>query len=214
MLSFSYKWLGEQKIHTHALNDYPGYKKNLEDDYHLVNDLHKLFYAADILIAHNGDRFDIRKANARFIKYGLKPPSPSKSIDTLKAARKYFQFESNRLNDLGAYLGLGKKLPTTGFDLWRRTMAGETKAWDLMKRYNRRDVVLLEKVYLKLRPYMATHPNLGLYQDRPCCPACQSMNVQRRGVIVSAARKYVRYQCQSCGNWNKGEIIPKKKFNV
>jgi hypothetical protein len=209
MLSFSYKWLGEKAIYTKALCDYPLYKSNLENDFFLIKDLHKLFDEADILIAHNGDKFDIKKANARFIRYGMKPPAPWKSIDTCKAARKYFSFESNKLNDLGVYLGVGKKMANTGFDLWRRTMAGEQKAWNQMKQYNRRDVLLLERVYEHLRPYMATHPNLGLYQDRPCCPVCQSMDVQRRGIIVSAARKYTRYQCQGCGAWNKGEVVPK-----
>ena len=75
MLCFSYKWLGHHKIHTHSLRDYPRYKKDLEDGYScLIKDLHKLFDEADILIAHNGDRFDIRKSNARFIKNGLPRP--------------------------------------------------------------------------------------------------------------------------------------------
>jgi len=206
MLCFSYKWLGESRIHTKSLIDYPQiYKKDQEDDSALVKDLHKLFDEAEILVAHNGDRFDVRKSNARFVKIGLRPPSPYRTIDTLKAARKHFLFESNRLNDLGQYLGLGKKLPHTGFHLWKRCMRGDPRAWSLMRRYNKRDVVLLERVYEKLRPYMATHPNLNLYSDRPCCPACQSHKIQRRGVLVTQARKYTRYQCMDCGYWLKGK---------
>ena len=151
MLSFAYKWQGSDKIHIHALPDYPLFKKDKENDKHLIEDLHDLFDEADVLIAHNGDRFDIRKSNARFITQGLRPPSPYKSIDTLKAARRFFQFDSNKLNDLGQYLGVGRKLPHTGFDLWSRCMRGEKSAWKTMKEYNARDIVLLERVYEKLK---------------------------------------------------------------
>jgi len=207
ILCFSYKWLGESTIHTHALPDYKHYSKDKENDYGLIKDLHKLFSAADILIAHNGDRFDQRKAYARFIKHRLPPPSPVKTIDTLKASRKYFLFDSNRLNDLGQYLGVGKKLPNTGFHLWRKCMEGDPDAWDLMRRYNRKDIILLERCYEKLRPYMGNHPSLGVYTNSDCCPACQSTRLQRRGEAVSRSRKYQRIQCRDCGHWSQGEII-------
>src|SRR4051812_43602286 len=67
MLSFAYKWLGDKGIQVHALCDYPGYERNRECDKRLMRDLWHVFDAADIVIAHNGDKFDIRKANARFI---------------------------------------------------------------------------------------------------------------------------------------------------
>ena len=97
-----------------ALCDYPEYDANLDNDFFLVKDLRNLFDEADVLIAHNGDRFDVRKAQARMVAYSMKPPSRYQTIDTLKAARKYFKFESNRLNDLGQYLGIGKKLAHYG----------------------------------------------------------------------------------------------------
>lgn len=207
MLSFSYRWMGENKIHCHALPDYPLYKKDKENDKHLIEDLHALFDEADVLIAHNGDRFDIRKANARFIMQGLKPPSPYKSIDTLKAARRFFHFQSNKLDDLGQYLGVGRKLPHTGFDLWKRCMIGEKKAWQTMREYNMHDVELLERVYEKLKPYISNHPDLTIYTDDPGCPTCRSTHVQRRGFLVSRKRKYRRYHCQNCGSWFQGAVL-------
>jgi hypothetical protein len=62
MLSFAWQWADEKKVHCKALCDYPGYAKNKTDDTPLIKDLHKLFDEADILIAHNGDRFDRRKS--------------------------------------------------------------------------------------------------------------------------------------------------------
>jgi hypothetical protein len=207
ILCFSYKWLGESKIHTHALPDYKHYKDDKENDAGLIADLHRLFDEAQILIAHNGDKFDGRKAMARFIFHGHKPPSPVRTIDTLKEARKHFLFDSNRLSDLGQYLQVGKKLPNTGFDLWKRCMLGDAEAWDMMRRYNRRDVVLLERVYERLRPYMSNHPNLGVYSAAGCCPACRSERLQKRGEAVTRSRKYQGIQCRDCGHWTRGELI-------
>jgi DNA polymerase elongation subunit (family B) len=210
MLSYAWKWQGEKKTHVRALSDYPEYDANLDNDFFLVKDLRNLFDEADVLIAHNGDRFDIRKAQARMIRYKMAPPSRFQTIDTLKAARKYFQFDSNRLDALGQYLKLGRKLPTTGFDLWKRTMRGDRKAWAIMKRYNKHDVDLLEKVYEELRPWMTTHPNLELFH-RPhvgvLCPNCQSENTMKKGFWYNVARKYQQHQCRDCGRWFKGILI-------
>lgn len=204
ILSFSVKWLDKKKITTHALPDFQGYEKHKNNDKALVKELWKVFDEADIIIAHNGDRFDIKKANARFAAYDFKPPSPYKSIDTLKVARKHFKFESNKLDDLGQYLNVGRKLPHTGKHLWLGCMRGDEKSWRTMRRYNAQDVALLERVYLRLRPWMTTHPNLNSYTKRITCPKCQSPHVQQRGWNVTATGKRARIHCQSCGGWSSG----------
>jgi hypothetical protein len=210
LLSFSHKWLGEKKIHTHALPDFEGYKKNPDDDKQLVQALWLLMDEADIIIAHNADKFDIKKSNARFIFHKLKPPSPYKTIDTLKVARKHFKFDSNRLNDLGKYLGVGSKLPHTGAHLWLGCMAGDKKAWAVMRKYNEKDIELLEEVYLELRPWMTNHPNLNVYDEvAGACPSCQSKKIEKRGFSVTILGKKQRYHCLSpkCGAWSHGIII-------
>jgi hypothetical protein len=207
LLSFAWQWADEKKVHCKALCDYPGYSKNRTDDRHLIKDLHKLFDEADILVAHNGDRFDKRKANTRFLSCGLTPPSPYKTIDTLKIARTQFAIGSNKLESLGHFLGLGGKLPTTGWHLWRKCIDGDTKAWATLKRYNRRDVSLLREVYDRLKPWAPSHPDLRAYESRGGCPVCQSQNVQMRGFNVAKTRKTQRFQCRDCGHWYSGAII-------
>jgi hypothetical protein len=65
--------------------------------------------------------------------------------------------------------------------------------------------VATEKVYLKLRPYIVGHPNVGNYDDNEerVCPKCGSHKVQQRGFSVTQAGKYARYQCTSCGGWSR-----------
>lgn len=207
MLSFAVKWEGQERVKTYALPDYPGYSRNKENDKKLVADLWKLMDEADVIIAHNGDSFDIKKSNARFLTHGFRPYAPIKSIDTLKIARKYFKFDSNKLDELGRYLGVGRKLPHTGFHLWRGCMAGDEKSWRTMRRYNAQDVRLLERVYLKLRAWHTTHPDLTVYSGHAGCPACQSTQILRRGFIVAKSRKRQRFQCSACGSWFAGRTV-------
>ncbi|GAG32214.1 unnamed protein product, partial [marine sediment metagenome] len=171
----------------------------------IMEQLWNLFDEADIVIAHNAVKFDCRKANTRFIANGLKLPSPVKVVDTLKMARRDFAFTSNRLGDLGVFLGVGKKLKTGGFDLWKGCMSGHKPSWDKMVKYCKGDVRLLEKVYLKLRPFSRNHPNSGVYEGEMKC-ICGSTRLQKRGFAVTNAQRYQRYQCQSCGSWCRDKI--------
>lgn len=201
LLSFSYKWADEKKTYVKCLADYPEFKKNMENDKVLVKDLWNIFDSADIVVAHNASSFDVKKANTRFITHGLHPPSPYKVVDTLRIARKVFKFDSNKLDDLGRYLGLGRKLPNMGFHLWKNCMLGDTKAWKQMGAYNKQDVVLLEKVYYLLRSW-STHPNVNK-GDRDACPKCGSKDVQKRGFSHTLYTTKQRYQCQGCYGWHE-----------
>jgi DNA polymerase elongation subunit (family B) len=205
ILSFAYKVAGEKKIVTRGLIDYAGYRKDIDksgNDEALVQDLWKVFDEADILIGHNGDSFDIRKANSRFLVHKLPPPTLYKTVDTLKIARRSFKFDSNKLDDLGRYLGVGRKLPNTGFNLWKGCMQGDAKSWKQMKEYNKHDVELLEKVYYLLRAWAPTHPNVNKGEN--ACPKCASFNVQKRGFSYTLQRQQQRFQCLSCRGWYIG----------
>lgn len=208
MLTFSWKWLGDKKVNVASLPDWNfSYKKNKTNDEQLVFLLWDLFNEADIIIAHNGDEFDIKKVNARFAFHKLPPPAPYKTIDTKKVAKRYFKFESNSLNDLGQYLKLGEKLKTGGFDLWLGCMSNNKKSWKTMCDYNKQDVILLEKIYLYLRPWMNNHPNISLLNgDTQGCPNCGSMNLQKRGFNISRTSRMQRWQCKDCASWHSSPI--------
>lgn len=206
MLSFAWQWADEKKVHVKALCDYPGYAKNKTDDSPLIKDLWKLFDEADILIAHNGDRFDRRKSNSRFLGCGLPPPSPYKTVDTLKVARRQFMQGSNSLQSLGTFLGLGGKLPTTGWHTWRGCIDGDPKAWGTIKRYNKRDVSLLKSVYERLLPWIPNHPDMRVYTGKASCRNCGSHHLQMRGEERTLTTIKQRYQCQACHHWGS---VPK-----
>ncbi len=197
MLSFSFMWEGK-KVQGYSLADFPSFKKNPHSDYELVAMLWQVLDKADIVIAHNGDKFDIKKANAFFLKHGMKPPSPYKSIDTLKIARKYFKLFSNKLDDLGDYLGVGRKIHTE-YGLWERCMEGDKKAFKEMLVYNKQDVLLLEKIYKKLLPWISDHAAFRLVNNLPC-PRCKSHSTCKKGkeTLIGGAKQ--TYQCKGCGH--------------
>ena len=201
ILCFAVKWFGEKGVKTYALPDFPLYKKDRENDKELVKKLWEVFNEADIIVAHNGDKFDIKKSNSRFIVHELKPPSPYKTVDTLRIARQKFAFNSNKLDDLGRELNLGRKIPHTGFHLWRGCMEGKQSAWRVMKKYNSHDVVLLEQVYITLRAWANTHPNLNLLSNKNTCPVCAG-RVEKRGFSITKTKVNQRFHCTKCGAWS------------
>jgi len=191
LLSVAYKWLGESEIHCVTI-------EGKKDDRKLAKTLRDLFDKADVVIAHNGDAFDIKKARARFAYHGLKPPSQFATVDTYKVAKRYFNFNSNKLNDLGQYFRLGEKVKHTGFDLWLGCMRNDKASWKLMQKYNKQDVVLLEKVYQKLLPWMDRHPNMALLQDKQGCPKCGSVKVVKDGIRANSSTMQQQWHCKSC----------------
>ena len=207
MLSFAYKWLEEKKTYVKALPDYPLYKLDPENDLSLITDLWALFNEADIVVAHNGVAFDTKKTYARFIHHRLPPPESVHEIDTKLVAKRYFKFDSNKLDDLGDYLGVGRKLQTGGFVLWKDCIDGNPKAWAKMCKYNKGDVDLLEKIYLCMRPYIKTHPNVALMNKKiHNCPKCNSPKTQKRGFALTRVSRFQRWQCLSCGGWSQSTL--------
>jgi len=218
VLSYSCKWFGKAGvIYDSIFNHKEQFKKDPRNDVCIAKTVHALMDEADIIIAHNGDGFDIKWLNTIFLKHGLKPVSPFKTIDTLKIARSHFKFPSNKLDYIAQALGVGSKLKHEGFKLWIKCMNGDEKAWKKMEQYNKRDVYILENVYKKLRPFIKNHPNLALYQEeeKPTCPNCDGKKFQKRGFAYTAVSKYHRYACCNCGKWVRGRknLLSKEKAN-
>jgi DNA-directed RNA polymerase subunit RPC12/RpoP len=198
MLSWSAKWLGSDEVMSEVLLPSEAIKEN---DYNIVQPLWELLNEADIVIAHNGDRFDIPKMNSRFIFHGMMPPSSYKQIDTKKVAKNIFGESSNKLEALARKFGYEGKFDTD-FQLWKDCLEGSSEALLRMSIYNDQDVRVLEKVYLKLRPYIKGHPNLDLYIDseKATCPHCGSHNIKilEGKFFYTQAAKYQLYRCEDC----------------
>ena len=207
MMCFSYKWEGTQTTKVVSLPDFDLYDEDPENDREVVQALWDLIDEADVVVAHNGDKFDMKKANARFIVHEMGPPAPVQQIDTLKASKRYFKFNSNKLDDLGTHLTLGNKAATGGFALWEGCMNGDEKAWRTMKKYAKQDVNLLADLYYKMRPWMTNHPNRALLDGRPdSCPTCGHEFFVRRGYQRTKVAQYANFQCKGCGAYCRERV--------
>ena len=176
ILCWSAKWLFDEKV----LSDVVTPKESLaRDDRRVVTSIHKLMDQAEFIITQNGDWFDLRKLNWKFLKYQLPPNNHYYSIDALKKARQFLSPISLGLDEAGKELGFGEKDLMTERD-WYEAEAGNKSALKKMSKYCDGDVWNLESWYLILRPWMKTHPNLAAYvdmyrdleEDETTCPRC------------------------------------------
>lgn len=214
ILSFAAKWLHQKRVMYHDQSK----AKNIEDDRSMLLKLHALLDEADIVVAHNGRKFDVKKINARFIQHGLPPPSPYEIVDTLDIARQQFAFTSNRLAHLTDILCTEKKEQHhkfPGFELWAQCLKGNPLAWKEMEKYNKQDVISLEELYLKLRAWYVGHPNVGAINgdlSEESCPKCGSTHVTQKGLrYTKGGGAYLRYQCQDCGGWSRGRFVQQSR---
>lgn len=169
----------------------------------MLTELRDTLEAADLVVSWNGVKYDTRMANREFVKEGLTPPAPYKEVDLMRIVKQRFAFASNKLDFVARELGVGHKVDTGGFDLWRGVMAGDEASWKKMRRYQKQDVELLEKLFEVLKPWIKMpHP----VTDEPglVCRNCGGKHLQRRGEARTLQSIYPRYQCVTCGTWLRG----------
>lgn len=224
MLSFAYSWYGQPgPIRWVGLPQNPEYEPpplgadfSARYDRWVVERLHALIDAADVVMYYNGDRFDAKKANTRFSVYGLGPPSPYRSVDLLKESRRYTDQPSHSLRNVSEFYGLAGKGTHEGFPLWRGCMAGDSAAWRKMERYNKQDVRAVEDYWdVVLKPWVG-HPGhtqgVGFDHWRPgVCPKCGAEGTLiKRGFHRTMYTVRQTLQCSTarggCGGYTKGTV--------
>ena len=195
VLCWAAKWLGEKEVMFDSV-----YQSKPDK---MAKRIHALISEADAVVHYNGTKFDIPTLNKEFLLHGMEPPAPYKQIDLLRTMRSQFRFPSNKLDYVADKLGFGNKHETS-FQLWIDCMNNDPKAWKQMERYNKHDVILLEKVYKRVLPWIKSHPNHNLHSgEQHVCPNCGGTKIQRRGTARTISGSYQRYQCQDCGTWSR-----------
>ena len=195
LLCVGAKWLGDKNTELFSEWEH-GHEE-------MLYRIHDMMSHADAVVTYNGDKFDLRKLEGEFLLHGLEPPPPLTSIDCLKAVKK-FGFFMNRLGFVAPLLALGGKMEHEGMPLWIKVMEGDADAQKRMTKYCIQDVVILEKLYVRIRPFIRNHPHLGRAGAEQC-GACGSSHLQSRGTRRTRAYKIGRLHCQSCGAWQDGK---------
>jgi DNA polymerase elongation subunit (family B) len=193
MLCWAAKWEGSREMFYRSVRD---------GDKH-ITDMWELLDEADAVVHYNGKSFDIKHLNREFARLGLPPPSKYDQVDLLSTVRQNFRLASNKLDFVCQYFGIGKKVKHVGIELWYGCMNNNESDWNIMEKYNKRDVTLLPKLYKFLRPWIKSHPNVGMWvkdPKSPTCSTCGSTDVTSKGEQHNGkTASYKRWKCNTCG---------------
>lgn len=196
VICICWKWDGSKKVHSLS------WDKNLSDRNMLIEFM-QVANEADELVGHNGDSFDIKWLRTRCLVHGISMFPSYTSLDTLTKARSGFRFNSNRLDYISQFLKVGGKTKTD-YSLWTNVCNGDRKALAEMVKYCANDVLILEKVYKKMAPYIVNKIHHGaLHGNGRCsCPECASKKVKLSKVrtTTTGIKKY-QLQCDECNKY-------------
>lgn len=207
MMSIAWKWADEEEIQCRTLYDEYGPHRvgDCEDDSPLLRLCWRLLDEANVVVAHNGDNFDLKTIRTRMLANGLTRPSPYRQVDTLKIAKREFKFPNNRLNTIAQYLYGDKKNQTGGIELWKGCLAWDEEAWAKMKDYNIQDVALLSNLYNDIRSWDRSHPNLAIMNGAGTCGVCGSEDLEKtERVAYTNAGAWEVWRCNDCGGMHRG----------
>jgi len=194
IICISYKWEHKDKIHRLTWDKDMCDKKMLEDFIAVANQ-------ADEMVAHNGDRFDIKWIRTRCIFHRVPMFPAYKTLDTLKKAKSGFYFNSNKLDYIAQFLGVGAKVQHSGFDMWKQVLQNDLVALEEMGNYCDGDIVVLEDVYLAMENYIKPNTHSGVINGnlKYSCPVCSSENaILLKNNVTPAGTIKRLMECQDC----------------
>ena len=194
VITICYKWEYEDEVHALVWDN--------QDDKEILREFIKIAQGADEMVGHNGDRFDIKKIRTRCIYHRIPMMPKYRTLDTLRKSRGNFAFDSNKLDYIGEYLGLGRKMQHEGFSMWVKCLSGDEEALNTMVEYCQQDVVLLEDVFHALEHYIKPNTHAGVHNGLPkwSCPICASEDIEMVKTDVTQKGTISRVvKCKECG---------------
>jgi DNA polymerase elongation subunit (family B) len=199
IICICYKWEDSKETFAFSWDSKQCDKKMLQDFIKVLN-------TADEIVGHNGDKFDLAWVRTRCLYHGIELFPSYVTIDTLKVARSKFKFNSNKLNYIATFLGIGQKIKTD-YDLWKNIVLNKDKsAMVKMIKYCKMDVILLEKVHKALSNHIPAKTHYGVIfgQDKGSCPECGSDDLMKhsRAILTSGTIKII-LQCKTCGKFHR-----------
>lgn len=200
IICISYKWLGENKVHTISISESSTFKDDPTNDRELVQRFKKIYEQADMVVAHYGQRFDKTFINTRLMIHNLGSLPRTKLFDTWRIAKDHLRLNSNRLASLISALNIRYKKTELNGSTWIKAMSGDKKSIIYVIEHCIKDVLALEQVYLKLSPLVRENIHSMFHK-------CNKKYLQKYGIRVCDKKVYQRYLCKKCGGWIKGEVI-------
>lgn len=202
IICISWKWQNNEKIYN--LN----WGLHKQSDKKMLTQFIKELDIADEIVAHNGDKFDIKWIRARAAKHNLIMKPAYRMIDTYKLCKKYFALPSYKLGEVAKYFSLTAKQDPGGLQTWIDIVIHrKQEALERMIQYCDGDVITLEQVYQKIRKYTEHKYQHAVKAgfDKFFCPECMTLPHWNKSYTTAAGtvQHYMRCKDKECGQFFK-----------
>lgn len=214
IISIAWKWEGEDATYCMSWNK--------GDDKELVKKFVELLNEADEIVGHNIERYDTTFIMTRALKHGILALPKYNQYDTLKKAKTYFNFNSNKLDYIAKFLGLEGKYKHSGMKMWddiilydlfgTGTQSQRNESMKEMMHYNMMDVIQTEEVFNRLRIYTDHNVHHGVILGKPkfTCPNDGSENVELIKTYVTKTG-YIK-RIMRCNDCNQSYILSNTEY--
>lgn len=206
IISIGYMFLGDKKPTVISILQHPG--KALNDDSQLIKAFEDVYNSAEVTVAHFGGFFDLPFLQTRRLIHGMQTLDRIPMVDTWRIAKKRLRFGSNRLERILEVLGCPYQKTPVKLSVWALARCGDKKAISYVVEHNRLDVLVLDWVYRKLKPFWEHHPAVVPKGEGRVCNKCGSESVKSHGRrYLTENNIFQRLRCGSCGHTWKGDKI-------
>jgi hypothetical protein len=193
IISIHWRWEGQKKVH-HL--DW-GLKEQCDKE--LVKKFIDEMNKADEIVTHNGKRFDTPWIRTRAMFHGIPMRHTYNEIDTYKWCKKYLNLPSNSLAEACKYFGLEAKKDAGGMQTWIDVVYKKCrKALRHLLYYGDGDIVSLEALFTKLRPYAKPNLHYGALHGNQkfSCPECGCLGKWNKTYTTAAGTVQVLMMCR------------------
>lgn len=125
------------------------------DDSRTVKQIAAVLADHDVLVAHNGSRFDLPFLRTRMARWGMKRLPDMKLVDPCSIAWRKFRLRSNSLGAIADHIGLSDKKTPLDMSTWADAILNGTRsAMNLIVEHCIADVRVLEGVLELVKPFV------------------------------------------------------------
>lgn len=155
-----------QEIKIFRADEYPSWRDGRRsDDHDITAEIMSFLEEFDVLIAHNGVKYDLPFLRTRALQYGLPPLQPLKIVDPVLAARRQLRLQSNSLDAIAKHIDAPfRKTPLEPIVWARAMMDGDVDSMNLIVEHCVADVQVLDFVAHAMRGYIKTIDSIGSFR--------------------------------------------------
>lgn len=153
------------KIHTIRQDDpeiNPDWETKRSNDRELVKQLNQLVRDHDVIVAHNGSRFDIPFLRTRSLRWRLAPVKDVKLVDPLQIAWRKFRLRSNSLGAVADHLGIEDRKTPLDLSVWASAMLdGDKRSMNKIVAHCEADIKVLSAVLPHVKQFVKVLDDRG-----------------------------------------------------